>query len=122
MPATVELKGDIVEVLWSGAFHLGDVSESLSDVSDILDSKKSVSILIKESVSVFHFDAQEARQVAYLLEELKKKGAKKTGFVVSKQVHYGIGRMISAFCDMSMVEFEIFWDEESALQWLRSEA
>lgn len=118
MPASVEIKNDIIRITWTGTFRLGDVSDSLSSVSDILDRQKSVSILIIDHVKVFHFDANEARQVAYLLESLRNKGVAKTGFVVSKRVHYGIGRMINAYCDMSQVVFEVFWDEEAAVDWL----
>ena len=120
MPASVEIKGEIIVITWTGVFRLGDVSESLSAVSDILDKKKYVSILIRDNVQIFHFDAKEARQVAYLLESLQRKGLERTGFVVSKRVHYGIGRMINAYCDMSQVIFEVFWDEESALAWMKT--
>ena len=118
MPASVEIKGEIIVITWSGTFRIGDVSDSLSAVSDYLDSSKSTSILIKDNVQVFHFDAKEARQVAYLLESLQRKGVKKTGFVVSKRVHYGIGRMINAYCEMSHVVFEVFWDEATAILWM----
>ena len=122
MPVSVKIKDDIAEVVWSGTFRLSDVSESLDAVSDILDSRESIRILIRDDIQVFHFEAEEARQVAYLLEILKSKGVKRTCFIASKRVHYGIGRMITAYCEMAQVEFDVFLDEKSAMEWLLADS
>jgi hypothetical protein len=122
MPSSVSIKDDIVEVMWSGTFNSGDATESLHSIGEVLNRNNSPYILILEKVDIFHFDVNEARQIAYLLESYKHRGAVRTGFVASKKVHYGIGRMIGAFCDSSQVHFEVFWDEVSALKWLKDGA
>lgn len=118
MPVSVEIKDGIVEVLWSGTFRLSDVAESLDAVSDLLESRESTCILIRDDIQIFHFEAEEARQVAYLLEILRNRGVKRTCFIAAKRVHYGIGRMITAYCEMAHVEFDVFLDEKSAKEWL----
>ena len=118
MPASVVIKDDLIEILWSGVFEVGDVYDSLNTVKNNLNSGDSVSILIKDQIEVFHFDASEARLIAQLLETMQKRGVKKTCIVVNKPVHYGIGRMISAYCEMASVHFDTFWQESDALAWL----
>ncbi|MBT3273389.1 MAG: hypothetical protein HN368_09555 [Spirochaetales bacterium] len=121
MPTSVEIRDNIVEILWSGTFAAGEVSESLIAIKDNLAEGQNISILIKDQVQVFHFDSAEARLIAALLKEMKARGVKKTCMVVNKPVHYGIGRMISAYCDLVSVIFEIFWEEDKARAWLQSD-
>ena len=120
MPASANVQNGIVDIMWSGTFERGDVTKSLQAVEKLLIDQGPVSILIRNQVRVFHFDAGDARQVASQLAELQEKGVLRTCMLVNKPVHYGIGRMINAFCEMSEVQFGIFWDEESALLWLRT--
>jgi hypothetical protein len=119
VPASTNLKDGIVDILWSGVFESGDVTKSLSSVEKLLTTKNAVSILIRNQVRVFHFNATDAKEVANQLGVLQQKGVERTCMLVDKPVHYGIGRMIHAFCEMSGVRFGIFWDEQSALMWLR---
>ena len=120
VPASAHVQNGIVDLEWSGTFDQSGVTESLGSVEKLLESQKTISILIRNEVQVFHFNATDARQVAFQLEALQKKGVVRTCMLVNKPVHYGIGRMINAFCEMSGVPFGIFWDEESALIWLRT--
>ena len=120
MPASAHVQNEVVDLLWSGTFDRNGVAESLGSVEKLLESQKTLSILIRNEVKVFHFNATDARQVAFQLEALQKKGVVRTCMLVNKPVHYGIGRMINAFCEMSGVPFGIFWDEESALIWLQT--
>ena len=120
MPASANVRDGIVDIVWSGVFEHGDVTKSLQSIEKFLNSGNSMSILIRNQVRVFHFNASDARQVASQLGELQKRGAVRTCMLVNKPVHYGIGRMINAFCEMSGVSFGIFWDEETALRWLHT--
>lgn len=120
VPASANVQDGIVDIMWSGVFERGDVRNSLASVEKFLTSDKPVVILIRNQVRIFHFNASDAREVAYQLEELQQKGVARTCMLVDKPVHYGIGRMIHAFCEMAGVHFGIFWDEESALMWLRT--
>ncbi len=120
MPASAHVQNGIVEIVWSGTFDRAGVTESLVTVEKLLESQAPISILIRNEVQVFNFNSTDARQVAFQLEALKKKGVVRTCMLVNKPVHYGIGRMINAFCEMSGVPFGIFWDEESAILWLHT--
>jgi len=120
VPASANVQDGIVDIMWSGTFERGDVTKSLQSVEKFLNAQGPVSILIRNQVRVFHFDAADARQVASQLAVLQSKGVVRTCMLVNKPVHYGIGRMINAFCEMSGVSFGIFWDEESAFLWLRT--
>ena len=120
MPASAHVQNGVVDLVWSGTFDRNGVAESLGSVEKLLESQNTLSILIRNEVKVFHFNAPDARQVAFQLEALQKKGVVRTCMLVNKPVHYGIGRMINAFCEMSGVPFGIFWDEESALIWLQT--
>ena len=120
VPASAEIQDGIVDILWTGVFERGDVKKSLENVGKFLASEKRISILIRNQVRVLHFDAGDAREVATQLAILQQKGVERTCMLVDKPVHYGIGRMIHAFCEMAGVEFGIFWDEESAFMWLRN--
>ena len=120
MPKSTRVRDGIVHIVWSGTFDRVGVTESLQSVEKVLKTQKPISILIKNDVEVFHFNATDARQVAFRLEALQRGGVLRTCMIVNKPVHYGIGRMINAFCEMSGVPFEIFWDEESALLWLHN--
>ena len=120
VPASAHVQNGIVDIVWSGTFDRGGVSESLGSVEKLLDTQKPISLLIRNQVQVFNFNATDARQVAIRLDTLQKKGLVRTCMVVNKPVHYGIGRMINAFCEMSGVSFGIFWDEESAILWLQT--
>lgn len=120
VPASANIHDGIVNISWSGVFDRDDVTASLKSVEKLLTEQGPVSILIRNQVRVFHFNATDAKQVASQLESLKKRGLRRTCMVVNKPVHYGIGRMINAFCEMAGVQFGIFWDEDAALLWLRT--
>ena len=120
VPASADIHDGIVNIQWSGIFDRDDVTASLKSVEQLLSDKGPVSILIRNQVRVFHFNAGDAKEVASQLGALQKKGLLRTCMVVNKPVHYGIGRMINAFCEMAGVGFGIFWDEDAALLWLRT--
>ena len=121
MPASAEIKGNIVELLWTGVFHPGDVTKSLNEAVAMVSGRENACILIKDQVKVLHFGAAEAWQVANALKSMQQDGIRRIGMVAGKPVHFGIGRMINAHCEMVQVVFEVFWDEKNALNWLRSD-
>lgn len=120
VPESARARNGILDIVWSGTFDRVGVTESLEAVEKVLETQNPISILIRNEVEVFHFNATDARQVAFRLEALQRAGVVRTCMLVNKPVHYGIGRMINAFCEMSGVPFGIFWDEESALLWLQT--
>lgn len=64
--------------------------------------------------------SEELRKILDLFSDNQSFGGK-CAMLVTKEVHYGIARILSAFAEYRALHFLVFTEEGKALQWLLNE-
>lgn len=61
---------------------------------------------------------EEVRQLAVFLAERRAELGHRVAIVVSKSLHYGLGRMLSAYAEIQHLNVEVFQQLDDAIQWM----
>jgi len=121
MPVTWSLDGDLVQLSLEGHYQPEDIIEAfLSALADprcpeefslLLDTTRSQSLDTRSP--------QQIRQVAEYLGPYRKRIRGRCAVVVDTDLHYGLGRMGSAYSESVGVDAWVFRSRAEALHFLR---
>ena len=111
-------KSNLAELCCDEHFTTDDAKTVLSELreSDWFSSMRS--FLIIDQHSAFDPSKEELAQIAELFLSLLAGQDLRIAVVVSKLVHYGIGRMVEALAGTQGDRFRVFMEEEEARAWL----
>ena len=118
MNYTIELHGEMVVLTSSKEFSFVDGIESLNKIQGDSQYSSATRLLILDPGSLMNPNMEETRKISTLFTSLLESPFQRIALVVSKQVHFGIGRMTEAFSDPVKGRFKVFRAEKKAREWL----
>ena len=115
----IEVENDIVIITSeAGQVKHADVVETLSFIEDNSSSYQNKKLLIIDPVSEYDPSREELQQFINLIKLLLETTFSRIALVVSKIVHYGLGRITEGFTEVEKGQFCVFKDEQEARDWL----
>ena len=115
----VQVENDIVIITSeAGQVNHVDVVETLSFIADNPSSYQNKKLLIIDPGSDYDPSREELQQFTGLIKLLLEKTFSRIALVVSKIVHYGLGRITAGFTELEKGQFSVFTDEQKARDWL----
>jgi hypothetical protein len=118
MNYTIKLESNIVILDCNIDFDFEDGIEVLNNFLNNSKYPSSSSLLILDPGSSFNPTMEDTRKIASLFTDLLEKSFLRIGLVVSKMVHFGIGRMTESLADPVKGRFKVFRSEKEAREWL----
>ena len=114
----IETKDDMVIITsQDGEVHHNDVVETLSFLSEHPLPHKNGNLLIIDPGSGYNPSNNEYQQFTYLLGLLLENVFSRIALVVSREFHYGLGRMTEVISETEKGVFRVFKDEAKARDW-----
>jgi len=114
-----EMENDIVIIASeTGQVKHVDVVETLAFLADNSSSYQSKKLLIIDQGSNYNPSREELQQFIDLIKLLLEKAFSRIALVVSKIIHYGLGRITEGFTEVEKGKFCVFTDEQEARNWL----
>ena len=115
----IELENDLVIIAEeTGQVEHVDIVETLAFLADNSSSYPNKSLLIIDSGSDYNPSREELQQFIDLIKLLLETTFSRIALVVSKIVHYGLGRITEGFTGVEKGQFCVFKDEQEARDWL----
>ncbi len=118
MGVSYKIEDNIAVVTNSGSFSNRDVEKTLLKLTKDQDYSADIRILFIDRGSEYNPPQQGPEEAARILSLLVPNISDRIAIVVKKDVHFGIARMIQAFCESYGVTFEVFREEQAARNWL----
>ena len=118
MKYSIELHGEMVVLRCHKEFSFADAIESLHKILSDSQYSLATGLLILDPGSMMNPSLEETREISALFTSLLESPFQRIALVVSKQVHFGIGRMTEAFADPVKGRFKVFRSEREAREWL----
>jgi len=101
---------------WMKAFDLSDLHDALEEVARKVTTP--VPLLVINHSNEFDPPSDELLQIVKIFDKFKNHFTVKVAFIVSKDSHYGLGRILNIFLHRIDVFFVPFRDIWEAWQWL----
>lgn len=107
---------ELAVIQWMTAFGLSDVYDALEEVSRKVTNP--VPLLLIDHSTEFDPSLDELERMVSLFEKYKKRFTNRVAYVVSKDVHYGLGHMLHILFSVTGIVFVPFRDLGDAREWL----
>ena len=118
MNYTIGLEGETVILACNKEFNLADGIEALTKILNNPSFSSATGLLILDPGSLMNPSMEETRKISNLFTSLLGSPFLRIALVVSKIVHFGIGRMTEALADPGKGRFKVFRSEKDAREWL----
>jgi hypothetical protein len=118
MGVSYRIEKDVAVVTNSGSFTNLDVEETLLALTQDQDCKPGMRVLFIDKGSNYNPPEHGPKEAAYILDLLVPRISERIAIVVTKDVHFGIARMIEVYCEAHEVTFKVFRKEQAARHWL----
>ena len=102
----------------SGQVEHSEVIETLGFLADNHSSYQNKKLIIIDPSSDYSPSRDELQQFMNLIRFLLENAFPRIALVVSKDFHYGLGRMTEVFSEVENGQFRVFNDEQEARAWL----
>lgn len=119
MGVSYTILGDELLVAAVGAYGLEDLKRLLADV--VADPRRTdrTRIIVDAREAGVNPPANELRQTADLLNNVKEILQPRCAVVVSGTLHYGLGRMLSLYAELHEIDLGVFRTLDEAREWIR---
>jgi len=107
---------NLAVIQWNKAFKYTDVYDALEELTRKVMAP--VSPLVIDHSTEFDASSYELQEMVNLFERYKKHFINRVAYVVSKDVHYGLGHMARVFFSLIEVDFVPFQNMGEAREWL----
>lgn len=101
---------------WMTAFDLSDVQDALENLSRTVTTP--VPLLVIDRDTEFEASLDELQKMVDLFGRYKEHFTDRVAYVVSKDVHYGLGHMLHVLFSKIGVDFVPFRDIWEAREWV----
>ena len=95
-----------------------DVLETLAYLADTYSSNQNKKLIIIDPSSDYSPSREELQQFIDSIRFLLENAFSRIALVVSRDFHYGLGRMTEVFSEVENGQFRVFHDEQEARSWL----
>ncbi len=118
MGLTYSIEKEFAMVIAEGSFSVGEIHAAFSRIQSEFDGSAPLQILIVDNGSEFEPSREEAQELASGWGAIFRDIPVRIALLVDKDIHYGLGRMISVYAEQHDLLFNVFRHSLDALQWL----
>ena len=119
MTFPIDVKENLVTVRTSdGSVTQGEIVSTMRHFMDQASRYRDKQLLILDPGSGYNPSVNEVRQFAGFLRRVLGEVFTHVALVVSRELHYGLGRMTEVITGFGKEGFRVFRTEEEALTWL----
>jgi hypothetical protein len=118
MGVSYRIEKDVAVITNSGSFTNLDVEETLLALTRDQDCKPGMRVLFIDKGSNYNPPEHGPKEAAHILGLLVPRISERVAIVVTKDIHFGIARMIEVYCEDHGVTFKVFRKEQAARNWL----
>ena len=118
MNYTIRLEGEMVVLDCTKEFEFIDSIDVLTKIQKNSKYSSATHLLILDPGSLMNPTMEETRKLSTIFTELLESPFLRIALVVSKMVHFGIGRMTEVLADPLKGRFKVFRSEKQAREWL----
>jgi hypothetical protein len=109
-------------VIAEGSFSVVHVHAAFSKIRSEFDGSTPMKILIVDNGSEFEPSREEVQDLARGWGAIFRDVPVRIALLVEKDIHYGLGRMVSVYAGQHDLPFDVFRHSLDALQWLSKDA
>ncbi len=110
---------EMVTLVASGDFDLDQIESAFSEICASSQLPRPLRILIDDSGSSFAPDTPTLKAMIDLWSDLSEATPLRIALLVTRPLHYGLGRMLDTFAEGRTLSFSVFSDRGDAVLWLR---
>ncbi|MBW2493284.1 MAG: hypothetical protein JRE43_00915 [Deltaproteobacteria bacterium] len=121
MGLTYSIERELVTVIAEGSFSVADVHGSFARIRSEFEGSVPIQILIVDHGSEFEPNREEVQELARGWGEIFRGVPVRIALLVEKNIHYGLGRMVSVYARQHDLPFDVFRHSLDAMQWLARE-
>jgi hypothetical protein len=122
MGLTYSIEKELTTVIAEGSFSVGHVHAAFSKIRSEFDGSTPLQILIVDHGSEFEPSREEVQELARGWGAIFRDAPVRIALLVDKDIHYGLGRMVSVYAEQHDLPFDVFRHSLDALQWLSQDA
>jgi 3'-phosphoadenosine 5'-phosphosulfate sulfotransferase (PAPS reductase)/FAD synthetase len=122
MGLTYSIEKELTTVIAEGSFSVVHVHAAFSKIRSEFDGSTPIQILIVDHGSEFEPSREEVQDLARGWGAIFRDVPVRIALLVDKDIHYGLGRMISVYAGQHDLPFDVFRHSLDALQWLSRDA
>jgi len=117
---TIDTSKHVVYATVTGEITMEEVCADLRQVAAQKNHQPELPGIIDMRKATTHLTADEIQQLAgFVTRHPKAVRSTRRALLVETDVMFGLYRMFSVYAGNSSVEFEVFRDEQKALEWVR---
>jgi hypothetical protein len=118
MGLTYSIEKEFAMVIAEGSFSVGDILAAFSKIESEFDGSAPLQILIVDHGSEFEPSREQAQELAGGWGAIFRDIPVRIALLVGKDIHYGLGRMVSVYAEQHDLLFNVFRHSLDALRWL----
>ena len=122
MGLTYSIEREFATVIAEGSFSVAELHAAFSKIQSEFDGSAPLQILIVDHGSEFEPSREEVQELARGWGVIFRDVPVRIALLVDKDIHYGLGRMISVYAGQHDLPFDVFRHSLDALQWLSQDA
>ncbi|NOZ22212.1 MAG: hypothetical protein GXP25_14125 [Planctomycetes bacterium] len=112
------MDGSLAIIEWIDAFGLDNLEAALNQVTHTPGFHNGMPLLIVEPGTGLGPSPKSLESSAAVFGDFASHFGNKIAMTVSRDVHFGLGRMLEAYCELHGIAFRPFRDAQTARQWL----
>ena len=118
MGLTYSIEKELTTVIAEGSFSVVHVHAAFSKIRSEFDGSTPIQILIVDHGSEFEPSREEVQDLARGWGAIFRDVPVRIALLVDKDIHYGLGRMISVYAGQHDLPFDVFRHSLDAMLWL----
>ncbi len=118
MGLTYSIERELVTVIAEGSFSVGDVHAAFAEIRSEFERSLPLQILIVDQGSEFEPNREQVQELARGWGEIFRDVPVRIALLVERDIHYGLGRMVSVYAEQHHLPFDVFRHSLDAMQWL----
>jgi len=118
MPIHFELEADYVRVTCEADFDTAEVRTRCEEIARLHGSKSLLRVLVQDDDANFTPTPEELKAFAAVLSVAYRDVPVRIAVVAGNDVHFGMARLLGAFCEPPAMGYEVFREREAAECWL----
>jgi len=122
MGLTYSIEKELTTVIAEGSFSVGHLHAAFSKIRSEFDGSTPLKILIVDHGSEFEPSQEEVQELVKGWGVIFHNVPVRIALLVEEELHYGLGRMASAYAEQHDVPLDVFRRSLDAMQWLSKDA
>lgn len=118
MPLSYQFEGSLLHVVVEGTYEFADVEKLFQAACADPAYPERAFVLVDGRQSEANPSADDMQQMVRLAASMGARLGPRVALVVTRDLHFGLGRMLGAFGERHGLRFETFRDLEEARAWL----